>query len=138
MKLLIHFILLFILSSVSFSQSLSGKERGDRASLLIRLANYTQDTARTLPVTLREDIKSFSELSLTEKTDLELVKNVIKVLIILDAPESEGGDPSRTSLLKLNRSYLQYSSIYDKAFKQLETAKNKKQLKEFRDILSGN
>ena len=115
----IIFSLLFILCSVGLAQDLTSKEIGNRSSLSIRLYNNTSQSIKTLPVSIRADIKEFSALKLTEKNDLELVKNVIKTLLIIDAPENQGGDPYRTTLTSLMDSYEKYASIYDKAMQQL-------------------
>ncbi len=137
LKFVTTLFLLTTFSLASFSQNLPIKERANRASLSIRLANYTNETAKTLPVTMMSDIDSFSDLALTEKNDLELVKNVIKTLLILDASEADGGDPSRTAVITLSNSYQKHKALYNKALKKLETTENKKQFQEFKDIWSG-
>jgi hypothetical protein len=136
MKLIFGILLIMTLGSVAYSQTLSGKERGERASLSFRLANYTNETAKTLPVTMSADVESFAKLNLTEKNDLELVKNVLKTLIILEAPEDEGGDRSRDLLDVMGTTFKKHKDIFLKAMTAIETPKNKKQLQEFREILS--
>ena len=136
MKNILNLVLILTFSSFSFSQDLTGKERGERASLSFRLANYTKETAKTLPVTMTTDVESFAVLSLTEKNDSDLVRNVLRKLIILDAPESKGGDPSRELLDVVAPSFQKHKEIYLKAMKSIENRKNKKQLQEFKEILS--
>ncbi len=132
MKTYIAFLIVSILTSVSFTQNLSGAERGNRAGLSIRLANFVSPT-------FNSDLAAFAELQLTEKDDLELVKNVLKSLIVLEnTPEADGGDRSRTSLDVIADSYLKNTAIYEKAIKSLSAKnnKNEKALKEYKEILS--
>ncbi|MBC7420520.1 MAG: hypothetical protein H7328_07295 [Bdellovibrio sp.] len=128
----IIFILFTFIASISFSQNLSGQDRGNRAGLSIRLANFVSPTFNT-------DLESFSTLALTEKNDLELVKNVLKTLIKIETtPEADGGDRSRDSLDVIFDSYKKHAAIYDKAMKALsvKNAKSEKILKEYKEILS--
>ncbi len=136
MKNLASFILVISFGLVTFSQDLTGKERGERASLSLRLANYTKETVKTLPVTMTADVESFANLALTEKNDLDLVKNVLKTLLILEAPEANGGDPSRELLDVVGPSFTKHKPIFLKAMRLIENQKNKKQLQEFKEILS--
>lgn len=82
-----------------------------------------------LPATTLTDIETFSKKSLNEKTDLEEVKEKLKILLIL-----EDEDPSRTAVLMLSESYNKHSALYEKAIKTVENKKNKKQLNEIRGI----
>lgn len=121
-----------VMTSLGFTQNLTLAERGNRAGLSNRLANFVTPT-------FDADLVEFSQLSLTEKNDLELVKNVLKSLIKLEStPEAEGGDRSRQSLDVIFDSYAKNTVIYDKAMKSL-SAKNlkfEKILNEYKEILT--
>ncbi len=97
--------------------------------LLILLLNFGWAQA-SLPESTMKDIEIFSKKTLNEKTDLEEVKSKIETLLVL-----ENEDPSRTAVHMLSKSYTLHSLLYDKAFKSIETEKNKKQLTEIKQIL---
>lgn len=132
MKILMTLLIFTVMTSLGFTQNLTLAERGNRAGLSNRLANFVTPT-------FDADLVEFSQLSLTEKNDLELVKNVLKSLIKLEStPEAEGGDRSRQSLDVIFDSYAKNTVIYDKAMKSL-SAKNlkfEKILNEYKEILT--
>ena len=121
-----------LISSVSFGKPLTAKERADRSSLSIRLANYSAQTAKTLQGTVMDDIQTLSSLELDEKMDLPLVQNAFLTLIILEDPVD--GDPSRTAVQILATSYGKNKKLYLKAAGSLKTTK-KKELKEILKVL---
>lgn len=128
----IFLILTFIFSTVAFSKDLTMKERADRSSLSIRLANYTTQTAKMLQASVMDDIQTLSTLELDPKLDLPLVKNALLTLIVLEDPVD--GDPSRTAVQILSQSYSKNEKIYLEARKQIKTAK-KKELAEIMKVL---
>ncbi|MBC7742187.1 MAG: hypothetical protein H7061_08315 [Bdellovibrionaceae bacterium] len=135
MKTFFYSFFILILSYNVFAKELTEVERGRRASLSIRIANYSEKTVRELPATFKADIEQFAKFKLTEANDLELVKNVVKILLIVDVPEKDGGDPSRMTLDWVQPSYVLHPALFNKAFKQLDNPKNHKQLVAFKKIL---
>lgn len=131
MKNLILFFTL-IVCSISFAKDLSVKERADRASLSIRLANYTSQTAKMLGATVIDDIQTLSALELDPKMDFPLVKNALLTLIVLEDPTD--GDPSRTAVQILSASYAKNKILYRKAKESIKTNK-KKELEEIMKVL---
>ncbi|MBC7464605.1 MAG: hypothetical protein H7256_01315 [Bdellovibrio sp.] len=129
-KLILAFT--FAMCSLSFAKELSLKEKADRSSLSIRLANYTAQKAKTLQGTVIDDIQTLSSIDLDEKMDLPLVQNAFLTLIILEDPVD--GDPSRTGVQILAKSFSKNKSLYIKAANTLKTTK-KKELKEILKVM---
>lgn len=77
------------------------------------------------------DLSAFAKKNLNEKTDLEEVKDHLKFILQLDSE-----DPSRTGVFILSESYEKNKALYDRAFKEIETKKNKKQLNEIKSIMA--
>ncbi len=90
----------------------------------------TETTTAHLPADTMQKIEVFSKKSLNPKKDLEEVKKTLNTLLALDEE-----DPSRTAVMLLSQSYNKNKNLYDKAFKAIETKKNKQQLKEIKIIM---
>lgn len=125
-------ILLFFISVLSIQACATGVST--RSILVDRIAYYSTKNPQTLQGPIADDLNAVAALQLTEK-DLDLIKNVIKTLLILDDM-----DPSRSNVERLYGSYQKNKALYDKAFSQVyNSLKNrnlKKQLKEIKQILS--
>jgi predicted transcriptional regulator YheO len=90
-----------------------------------------ETTTALLPADTMQKIDAFSKKKLNKKTDLEEVKKILNTLLALDEE-----DPSRTAVMVLSQSYNKNKSLYDKAFKSIETKKNRQQLKEIKRIMA--
>lgn len=85
----------------------------------------------SLPESTMKEIDAFSQKKkLDPKKDYAELKKVLQNVLILDDE-----DPSRTAVLVLSESYEHNKALYEKALKELETKKNKTQLKEIKYIL---
>lgn len=104
------------------------------SSMQLQAENKTVQAATpasAVPISTIKELEVFAQKKLNEKKDLEEVKKVIKILIALD-----NEDPSRTAVMDLSESYNKNKKIYNKAFKALETKKNKIQLNEIKNLMA--
>lgn len=104
------------------------------ASLIILLFTFSAIAAETkanLPADTMKNIEAFSKKKLDPKKDLEEVKKNLNTLLLLD-----NEDPSRTAVMILSESYNKNKTLYDKAFKAIETKKNKQQLNEIKAMMA--
>ena len=130
MKIVFLFFVM-TLSQLSFAKDLSTLEKGDRASLSIRFSNYAIKTPKNLKNTILDDIEKLGALELTEKNDLELVKNALLTLILIDKT-----DVPRDGISTLSESYGKNKDLYKKAASLIQTEKNKKQLTELLQMMN--
>lgn len=127
MKLIILFISFLVVSTHAADISA-------RVALTNRIADYATKNSNTLEGPIARDFDTLAAISLTKK-DLELLKNAIKTLLILDDM-----DPSRSHVQRLYFSYEKNKALYNKAFIQvrnsLKSLDQKKQLSEIQQMLS--
>lgn len=90
-----------------------------------------QEKKSAISDTELKELEAFSRKELDEKKDYPQVVKSIKILLALDHE-----DPSRTTVMDFSNSYNKYKKIYDKAFKTLETPKNKQQLQEIKQLMA--
>lgn len=126
-------LILLALASTQFAFAkvdLSTQEKGERASLSIRFNNYAIKTPTKMKNTILADIEKLGSLDLTENNDLELVKNALLTLILIDKM-----DVPRIGLSTLADSYGKNKALYKKAASAIQTEKNKNLLSELLETM---
>lgn len=123
-------ITLLFISSISFAKNEVVVSKEAVTSLTAQFQIYVNQKSNDVDGDVMKDFEKLAPLKLDEKTDLAFVKNVILILIKLDA-----ADPTRTGAMILGQSYGNNTALYKKAFTNLSTAKNKTQLKEIEDLM---
>lgn len=129
MKILILLLTILFLQN-GFAKELSMTEKSERSSLSIRMANYADQVPQKMRFAILADLEKFSLLDLTEKNDIELIKNVLQTLLLIDEMDSP-----RTGVLTVSDSYGHYKKLYIQAALSIETAKNKNLLQNLLQVM---
>ena len=107
------FIALLLISSSSFAIEKNKNPITLNQTLSSLFDVYAKQKSKEIEGDVMKDIDQLASLKLNEKTDLKLIKNVIRTLIKLDET-----DPSRTAVMVLGPSYGQNTKLYKKAFSE--------------------
>ena len=130
MRILLFLVVMNLTHQGFATEKLSNLEIADRASLSIRFSNYALKTPTKIRNTILADMQKLGTLELTEKNDLELVKNALLTLILIDKM-----DIPRAGLSNLADSYEKNKTLYKKAALLIQTEKNKKLMTELLETM---